>query len=478
MRKNFNLRPFYFVFTLLSCVLFAGCYQSKPERSNPFDPENSSTAGDPFNLRADPFLGPFYGQIHLTWNIPSNSNDLTFKIYRQKPDSPQFTLLGTASENIYHDDDSVFVYNRDKYYVYRVSAFSKNEESQTSQDFHARPYRFPKLKRNQIGTGKFLRGVQSRINPNWMYVLDVEFKTIQVFYISSNQFDRFKFCQVQKPILNYALTELNGIEYILSIAPDDASLFSCKIENNIVSDLASTVISFAGRPTAIASGAPNDSSVFVAITTAPNRVKVVKINYVKPRIVEAATLTGDPVWFMLFKENLERLFLLSKSSGKVDMLSSNLQVLYSINIGNMPENFVDSPDPDFLFVSCNETALIFSLKIVGNRIEAFPIRRGSDSEIFSWVNCSRGEESDVLLYYLIYDKPSSKYRVETWQTINKMNDAKFVRSLNLEEQIGYGGISSITYIHDFDENQPVRNLYLFSRNLIYYFVPETTPNRN
>ena len=465
MKPNKHFNYLRFLFALLWAVLL-GCPQTQPERSNPLDPVND----DPFQLQAK----SFYGQIHLNWQAPANIAKPIFNIYRQHPDSAKFTLLDTTSNITYYDDDSMFVYNKN--YIYRISVFAQNGESRFSDEKPSRPYRFPKKRENTTGAGGFIRGIQSKLNPSWIYVQDDESQTIQVFDISSNEFNRNNLCFLagQKRILAYVVAVASDIEYILSISPKDSSVNSCKVEQNIISIPARNVLSLNDSPTAIASAGVNDSLAFVAVTVDSDSVKILKINYLTGKIIRDITRIGKAISFMLFKEKIAKLFLLSPESNKVYMLDKDLRELGSANVvGNTPINLADCSDSEFLYVCCKDNARIYSLRVEGNSLTAYPIRESPNiNEKFIWVDCSIGEESDILFFYLIYDQGAFTYRVDVCRTHNGMNDAELVRSLSLEQKPWIPNeIAGITYVHEIDPTRPARNLYLFSRNIIRYFVP-------
>jgi len=472
-RSEFNMRQYAYsqAFWLLFALLWIsslGCFKSSPERSNPLDP---AVVDDPFHLQAS----PAYGQVRLNWERPANIANPMFNIYRQHPDSARFTFLDTTSGNHY-TDDAVFKY--DKNFAYQIALFSQNQnsESRRSQTAMARPYRLPKIRVGAVGrSGGFVRGIQSKLNPSRMYVLDNQFQTVKAFDLVSNQFEANSLCFVQRDqgdILNYSVAVINGVEYFLSISLKDSSLYRCKVENNFVPQPAERIVFFHKIPTAIASAAANDSLVFVAVVVSANEVEVLKINYLREnkKIIRTAKRLQTPVSFMVFNEKIKRLFLLSGSSEKVYMLDENLTALDSVNVGKAPTNLAACSDPTALFVCCQENAQIFSLKVEANALQAYQLRKG-ENEIFTWVDCARGEESDILFYYLVYER-SFNYRVDIYRTFNGMNDASFVRSLFLEpKQWNLNEIASITYIHEIDLNRPARNLYLFSRDLVRYFVP-------
>lgn len=453
-------------------ICFLGCFKSLPERSNPFEPTGSKN-GDPYNLQTQ----SFYGEIKLKWISPSNVPNQSFVIYRNRihrnsdPNSAQVDSFVAVSQTAY-SDRAVF-FDADTSFVYRVSVY----KGERSPAILARPYRAPKIEGNirMNGGFNFIKGIRSKVNPNWMYALDNEQQTVQVVDLSSNKLNQDELGFVaNKTIFDYAIVESGGVEYILSISQTDNSLNSCKVENNNIQRLAAKIMSLAYAPDAIASAGANDRFIFVATSVGADSFKILKIDYLIPEISFSKNFSGKSISFMLYREKvgMNRLFLLSETSSKVYMLDENLNELGSATVGKAPKNIAVCPNRDLLFVACEEDAQIYTVEIQSNSLKAhqLPINNKSN-EKYSWVECAEGEESDVLFYYLVYDKNCvCTVRVDVGRTFTGMNDAEIVQSLRISGESVI--MASLSYIPEIDPAKPLRNLYVFYRNGVRYFTPK------
>ena len=120
-----------FVFTAIITIItmFFACdtKPTEPVRDNPFDPNNSVSGGDPFQLTAK-IAG---GGITLGWTIPDIKDTQSFKIYRSETENNGYAELAvsTDKQTQYVDKN---IENGHSYW-YRVTAInSENKETNIS----------------------------------------------------------------------------------------------------------------------------------------------------------------------------------------------------------------------------------------------------------------------------------------------------------------------------------------------------------
>jgi formylglycine-generating enzyme required for sulfatase activity/fibronectin type 3 domain-containing protein len=105
---------------LLIILLLTTCAKepTEPLNSNPFDPRNPATQGDPFLLQAQ----IANGGITLTWNRPDMVDLQAFRIYRSEEENGRYQIIVAVNQNItQHVDQSVL--NGHSYW-YRVTALN------------------------------------------------------------------------------------------------------------------------------------------------------------------------------------------------------------------------------------------------------------------------------------------------------------------------------------------------------------------
>ena len=112
----------------MAIIIACDTKPTKPEYNNVFDPGNTATSGDPFQLQVA--IGN--GGVTLTWTKPASARLVSFKIYRSENETTGYSALSTvsATTTLYVDQT---VQNGHSYW-YRIAALDDdgNETSFTN----------------------------------------------------------------------------------------------------------------------------------------------------------------------------------------------------------------------------------------------------------------------------------------------------------------------------------------------------------
>lgn len=144
---------------------------------NPFDPENETTHGKPFNLQAS----PYFGRNNLEWSALNMDIDF-YQIYRKKANE-NWSKLDSTQKTSYTDTDVVSETN----YSYKITAWRDKEESDPSLIVNAQAAWYPNQSKkiDGIDLGSFEIAFSASgnrcyvVNPYWnrIKVIDVETDT-------------------------------------------------------------------------------------------------------------------------------------------------------------------------------------------------------------------------------------------------------------------------------------------------------------
>ncbi len=124
------MKHIYTMTAILSIIIILFTCTDKPTEpgtTNPFDPQNTETTGDPFRLEAR----IANGGITLTWTKPNIEGIANFKIYRSEQEAEGYTELDQAASGVSQYVDKTAKNGHS--YWYRVSAIdSDGKETQTT----------------------------------------------------------------------------------------------------------------------------------------------------------------------------------------------------------------------------------------------------------------------------------------------------------------------------------------------------------
>jgi uncharacterized protein (TIGR02145 family) len=112
--------PIIYLITLFIVIIFCSKEPTEPQTSNPFDPENPNTQGDPFNLTAQ----IANGGITLNWTTPSIEGLQYFKIYRSEQETSGYSSIHQADNATFQYVDTAIANGHS--YWYRVAALNTN----------------------------------------------------------------------------------------------------------------------------------------------------------------------------------------------------------------------------------------------------------------------------------------------------------------------------------------------------------------
>ncbi|HWR82119.1 MAG TPA: VCBS repeat-containing protein [Candidatus Deferrimicrobium sp.] len=119
---------FLFLVSMLVCIGLLGLNCSQKDRSNPLDPDNPATHGDPFELTLT--MKP--SGVRLDWESPPLSAVAGFRIYRSREAESGFEKIADIAKNehTYIDAAAILAVT----YFYRIAAIDpQGRESQRSR---------------------------------------------------------------------------------------------------------------------------------------------------------------------------------------------------------------------------------------------------------------------------------------------------------------------------------------------------------
>jgi formylglycine-generating enzyme required for sulfatase activity len=117
-----KLKALYFLCTIIIFCFTCEKKPSNPEYINPFDSENPTTKGDPFNLTlliAD-------GGIRLNWSMPEFPSIKQFNIYRSEQENIGYAIIKTVDKTVMTYLDTAVVNGHT--YWYRISVIDKMDK--------------------------------------------------------------------------------------------------------------------------------------------------------------------------------------------------------------------------------------------------------------------------------------------------------------------------------------------------------------
>jgi len=116
MKTKFIFTVLLLIISIFLVILSCETKPTSPSDDNPFDPNNTSTSGDPFKLQAV----IANGGITLTWNAPQFENFESYRIYKRENENSSYSVLNTLNKSQTQYTDTIIVNGYS--YWYRVSA--------------------------------------------------------------------------------------------------------------------------------------------------------------------------------------------------------------------------------------------------------------------------------------------------------------------------------------------------------------------